>query len=925
MKFIHLTLVFILSFSSFSQKIVLNDDFKSPNICRQTAIFEDTTGALTFPEIRSKNFVTYPKRMYFFPFSNSTFWVKFKLENQSKFQKDWILLWDNAMVENLYFYIPQPNGTFRVIKEGCLVYKPKNKFAENTVTIPFKTFDNKEHVFYVKVQSQRGHQASFEVHSTAQLHEYNLSKFRTEGFMNGLFILRIIYVVLIAFFVVRDRTFRQYSGLTVARTMAYWGLLGILGSTFTSNPTLAMHINQQVYYTMPIWFSIILYSFLEVNRLPKFLIIILKIIPYLTIFICVNIIIFYKWYWLKAATILFVFTVFFVVILHIISIVKKYKIEWFYSTPFLLGICSNVYIPARLLGMQDFPGSGLFSLFLFVTEIILFGLFLGRIIRKYEKNRIETNNELLFNKEQSFKLQTLDLAKNNFFTNISHEFRTPLTLILAPVEDLRKKNPKDEVLEIIHRNANRLLELINQLLDISKLEAGQLKPEIREMELTSFFRRLASSFASLAESKNIKFEVTQGIEEVRGYIDTDKVEKIVNNLLSNAFKFTESGKKVLIEMEYLHKSSVVRIKVKDEGIGIPKDKIGNIFDRFYQIDENMNRKFDGTGIGLALVKELVEVLKGKINVWSTDGIGTSFLVELPIDFDTWKNDVIETVEKNYKENESEKYLLKAVKIDAEINENSQNEKIQNENILLIVDDNADIRAYIKSVFQQDYQIIEAINGKDGLLKATDITPNLIISDLMMPEMDGFEFCKQIKTDEKTSHIPVIMLTAKANIESKIEGLELGADDYLIKPFNATEIKIRVKNLLDKQEKLRQYFAGKTFELKPNEVKVNSLEETFLNNIKTIMLKYLSESTFNVEQFSQEMNMSSSQLLRKMKALTNMTPNEFIRNFRLTRAADLLSKKTGTISEIAFEVGFENLSYFSKVFQEKYGQLPSEYK
>jgi signal transduction histidine kinase/DNA-binding response OmpR family regulator len=919
MKKIISFLLFISFYQCFSQTAILNSRISSLNLCQSSSIFEDTTSKLSFEDVQQKKFIPYKKQQFIFPFTDHVFWVKFNISNQDTNSKGWVFVWDNAMVENLYFYIPQANGTYKEIKEGCLVYKSKNRFTENIVNIPFKTFDNQAHTFYVKVQSQRGHQAFLDLYSEPTYLDYKLSKFKGEGFMNGLFFLRIVYLILLAFFVIKDKTFRQYSILTLFRSIGYWGLFGILGASFTSNTQLALHINQQVYYLMPLWFSLVLYSFLEIDRFPKFLRIILKIIPFLTVFFCLNILIFYQWYWLKAATMMYVFTIFFIVILYAIAIIKKYKIEWSYSIPFLLGICSNLYIPARLLGMKDFPGSGTFSALLLISEIMIFGLFLGRIIRNYEKNRIIADNELMFNKEQAAKLQALDVAKTNFFANISHEFRTPLTLILSPIQELIKENPEKGMYQIIHRNANRLLQLINQLLDLSKLEEGQMKVTLERTDLVKYFRTLTSSFSSLAESKEIGFEFSQTKLNAVGMIDKDKVEKIITNLLSNAFKFTEKGKSVKVKILYNLGSESIDIEITDEGIGISKEKALRIFDRFYQVDDAHNRKFEGTGIGLALVKELVNVLEGTIKVESKENIGTSFFINLSIE-----NLMIST----------ENVEIPSIKISRELSDNIEQTTIfkpqvnlpksENENILLVVDDNADIRAYIRAVFQNEYQVIEAINGKDGLLKATETTPNLIISDLMMPEMDGFEFCKHLKSEEKTSHIPVVMLTAKANMESKIEGLELGADDYLLKPFNASELEIRVKNLIEKQEKLRQYFTQKTINLKPTEVHVNSKEEIFLKKVKDIIEKNLADNQFSVEQFCLEMNMSQSQLVRKLKALTNLTANEFLRDFRLQRAEELLEKKSGTVSEIAFQVGFEHLSYFSKVFQEKFGKLPSEY-
>lgn len=918
MKKIILVLILSSLFSTISaQKAQLNPQTTRINLAPFSSILDDSSASLSFEQVQKKNFTPYQNDKYSFPFSDHVFWLKFTLDNKINVSKEWVLKWENGMVEHVDFYIPQADGSYQIIKEGNVVYKPQNLFVENLPTIRFNIHDAKEYTFYIRVESQRGHNSMLEIFSPASFYDVTMSKFKREGFFNGLFVLRLFYVLLLAFFIVKDKTFKRYSLLVILRSLAYWGIMGILGNTLTKDPTLAKQINIFPYYILPVAYVLVLKSVLAIERFPKIITTILNVIFVITIALSLCIIIDYKWYWLKVSTYVMVFSMFLSIGLFIVSVIKKYAVDWSYSIPYLLGVLGNLYLPLRLLGVKDFPGTYAISSLCFVIEIFVFGLFLGRIIRDYEKNKISTENELVFNREQASKLQELDTLKTSFFANISHEFRTPLTLILSPLDDLQKEFPKREIFQTMKRNANRLLALINQLLDLSKLEAKQMKPEVTEVELVKFFRTLNSSFSSLAESRGISFDIEQNKKSILGYIDKDKIEKILTNLLSNAFKFTKNGGNVKVNISYnSEKSNQVKIEIQDTGIGISKEKMNKIFDRFYQIDTSQNRGYEGTGIGLSLVKELVGVLNGTIQVESQENIGTKFTVKLPIDKETWKDNIIEIVDR--------KIVLEDFKIiEKPVDLPIKNSNI-NENILLIVDDNADIRTYIRSVFEKDYQIIEAINGKDGIEKATEKTPNLIISDLMMPEMDGFEFCKTLKTDEKTSHIPVIMLTAKANIESRIEGLELGADDYLIKPFNATEIQVRVKNLIEKQDKLRQYFNGKVIELKPNEIKVNAIEEVFIKKAKSILENHLSDNTFTAEQFSQEMNMSQSQLLRKLKALTNLTINEFIRDFRLQRAAKLLSNKSANVSEIAYMTGFESLSYFSKVFQEKYGKLPSEY-
>ncbi|MFN8354777.1 MAG: response regulator [Spirosomataceae bacterium] len=548
---------------------------------------------------------------------------------------------------------------------------------------------------------------------------------------------------------------------------------------------------------------------------------------------------------------------------------------------------------------------------------LLYLLAIGYLVYRWNQNqlnRVRLQQQLLYKDKEAERLAELDAIKTNFFANISHEFRTPLTLILGPVEQMLNDYPNDGRFPLVRRNAQRLLALINQLLDISKLEAGQIQPELTHLEVVRYFRTLMSSFTSLAESRQITFEVSQNQQEVWGYLDTDKTEKMMTNLLSNAFKFTNQGGSVRVEVSYGAGNRQAEIKIADTGIGIKADKLGQIFNRFYQVESDQRRSYEGTGIGLALVKELVEVLKGKIRVESQEGAGTTFWVELPIDEHTWAN---------YPKTSHER-IPKPFIEQLPVATITPTDLLANENILLLIDDNADIRAYVRQIFEPEYQIVEAQDGEEGLAQAMAYVPNLIISDLMMPRMDGFEFCRRLKSNEKTSHIPVIMLTAKANVESRIEGFELGADDYLVKPFNTAEIKARVKNLLDKQEKLRQYFNGKTMELKPSEIRVNSMDEAFLGKVKVIMEQQLSNSAFSVVDFAEAMNMSKSQLNRKLNALTSQSSNELLRDFRLQRAAELLSQRAGTVSEIAYQVGFEHLSYFAKSFQERYGKLPSEY-
>lgn len=531
--------------------------------------------------------------------------------------------------------------------------------------------------------------------------------------------------------------------------------------------------------------------------------------------------------------------------------------------------------------------------------------------------RARLQAELALGQREAGRLAELDQLKTRFFTNISHEFRTPLTLLIGPVEDLKRQFPNMPVLGMMERNAQRLLALINQLLDLGKLDAGEMKVNLRQGDAAKFIHVLASTFAPLAESRQIIFETSISHPGVIAWFDADKLEKIVTNLLSNAFKFTPAGKKVQLAVIFDEPPSHIRVLLKDEGSGMSAPELAKIFDRFYQTDTSLKRAHEGTGIGLSLVKEMVTLLDGQIMVESELGQGTCFTITLPL-----------ARQHSHKAPGDMEDGQAAALAYAEgvglLPRPSESNSDSADNILLIVEDNHDLRAYIRSVFESDYQVLEANDGKEGYEKATQSIPDIIISDVMMPHMDGFEFCQLIKTTEKTSHIPVVMLTAKAGMDSRIGGLELGADDYLTKPFNATEIRARVKNLISMRQKLRERYGQKVADLKPGKVQVTSMDRLFIDKVKAIVEAHLAERDFGVEAFAAEMNLSPVQLRRKLKATTNLTTNEFVRHYRLQRAAQLLAAKAAPVSDIAYQVGFDNPSYFAKAFQDEFGTAPSEW-
>jgi signal transduction histidine kinase/ligand-binding sensor domain-containing protein/DNA-binding response OmpR family regulator len=558
---------------------------------------------------------------------------------------------------------------------------------------------------------------------------------------------------------------------------------------------------------------------------------------------------------------------------------------------------------------------------------LIYFLLIGSIIYfiwKAQLRRLRNKHEFEMSKFEAKKLHEVDEIKSRFFTNISHEFRTPLTLILGPVKQVmeRRKDEKNkDELNIAHKNANKLLGLVNQLLDISKIESGNMKLHTSPTNYIQLLKALTLSFASYAERKRITLKFNSTEDEIIVYLDRDKIEKIITNILSNAFKFTPEGGR--IEVTLSKDDKYVNTIISDTGIGIPKDKVSKIFDRFYQVDGSHTREQEGTGIGLALTKELVDLHKGKIEVESEESKGTTFTVSIPFEKEHLLPEEISEIEKEHTEDKSilepEDDIIRKEedKIDIELFEKGTLP------LLLIVEDNADVREYIKDNLTKEFRTLEAVDGEDGWNKSIENLPDLIISDVMMPKMDGSELCKNLKTDERTSHIPIILLTAKAAKEDKLGGYEIGADDYIMKPFEPDELKVRIKNLIEQRIRLHQHFQKKgIFEFE--QTNITSIDKKFLQRSFDIINKHISNSTFSVEMFAEELAISRSGLQKKIQSLIGETPGDLIRRIRLNKAAVLIRQKFGNLSEIALEVGYNNPSHFSNAFKRQFGVTPSDY-
>lgn len=562
--------------------------------------------------------------------------------------------------------------------------------------------------------------------------------------------------------------------------------------------------------------------------------------------------------------------------------------------------------------------------------VIISGLY---ALRRFELNRSRLKNIIKMREFEANKQKELDEMKSRFFANLSHEFRTPLMLIKGPLEQLIEDKSNGKHLQryrMIYRNTQNLQSLIDQLLELSQLEAASIPVKAKQEDVIITLKGLVYSFESLAQDKSINLSFSSVLDSIFAWIDKDKLEKIVNNLLSNAFKFTNENGRIDVNVEKIWYDSkeFVKIRVADTGIGIPKAKLEKIFDRFYQVDDSSQRSYGGSGIGLALVKELVELHRWEISVTSDVGKGTEFTIKIPL----WdyldenqkmkserieSSELIDTESLNFSESNE-------IDFDKVIEYTETNSIIINDlPSILLVEDSQDVRLYLYDLLKSDYTIYQASNGIEGISIAKEKMPDLIISDVMMPEMDGMEFCTKIKTDWLTSHIPVILLTAKASGESKIEGLETGADDYLTKPFSSKELFIRIKNLLDLRRKLREKFS-KDVSPKPEAAVLSPLDEEFVQKAFNVVEKYLDNVEFDNETFAKEMFLSRMQLHRKLQAVTGQTPGDFIRTFRMKKAARMLKENRLSVTQIAFEVGYNSPSQFTRAFTKQFNCTPTEY-
>lgn len=571
------------------------------------------------------------------------------------------------------------------------------------------------------------------------------------------------------------------------------------------------------------------------------------------------------------------------------------------------------------------------TIWAFLIYAILFAMAIV-LFKKYTLIKVTRKHQLVIDSLEKNKIEELSKMKIQFFTNISHELRTPLTLISNPLQDLISSKKLDtsikKELSVIQRNVDRLLQLVNQLLDFRKIDSGELKLKIAQTNLVELLGEICNSFEQYAASRNIALQYLHRDEEIILWLDREKIITVFFNLISNAFKYSPDNSTITVEIERKQATensidAYVEVKVTDEGIGIEKEFLPHIFDRFYQVQGPHQRGKAGTGIGLAISKEYIEAHQGKITVDSEPGHGSTFTVTLPLrkeqltDFIELSADAL--TEKENKEATTQ--LINALSATIDSGWSSSSNEVKKS--MLIVEDNTDLLHYLANRFSGKYHVSVADNGTRGLQLALEKNPDIIITDIMMPDIDGISLCKKLKNDLRTSHIPIIILTARTTEESNLESLEAGADVYIQKPFNFEILKAQVKSLIDSREKIRVNFS-KNIILQPKEIVATSLDERFMMKLMEVIEKNIANPDFGIKHLTDEMNMSHSVIFRKVKALTGSNVIEFIRSVRLKKAAQLLQKQKLPVSEVSLMVGFNDAKYFSKCFIKEFGVSPREY-
>ncbi len=872
--------------------------------------------------------------------ANQYYWAKIDLQNNlpdaAKY-KEWILDMSYSLTEfDVFFQTPdgiyqhQLNGIFRPHQLKDFVPTLEGSFTR--IILP----TNKIITVYFRGKSSRAAiRPNFRMdlqHITSFYEQLQTDK-RNHAFFIGFIMMMLLYNVMLYFFG-RDKSFIFYSiyllTLIIYASYSTGDLADWLEPTFFPNHPEYSYLGKLVIYLGLMAYIAFMRSFLKLDQLlPKWELFFKGLfwigLPWMVVDFIVILQSGFSYVTADPITFVYILLFFFSNLLFIYHLAKTKDKKGYFI---IVGII--VWFGGAILTMISWLQSPAFALIYLkvgsILEIIAFSLGLAYRQKEHIKDKQKAyfqleKNQLLQEQElaEVQRLKELDELKSNLYTNITHEFRTPLTVIMGMNENIRGHEHERK---LIRRNSKNLLQLINQLLDLSKVESANLELHKIKGDIVKYIQYLTESFQSLATDKGIQLVFYSEVDSQIMDYDEIKIQHIIYNLLSNAIKFTDEQGKIILHLQTISVDNHphLKIKITDTGIGIPADLVAHIFDRFYQVDNTLTRRGEGTGIGLALVKELVQLMEGSIEVKSKEGKGTEFVINLRIVDELTVANLVETP------NTVSATLPMSPPLEPIIGVETIVETESTLPILLIIEDNRDVTNYIQSILQNDYTIRTAENGQLGIDTAIEILPDIIISDVMMPLKNGYEVCETLKLDERTSHIPIVLLTAKAGQTAKMEGLKHGADAYLTKPFHKDELMIRLEKLVAIRQNLQKRYAQFMTPTEPILVKESLLlEDAFLAKLKAIVTQNFENNQFGVPDLGAAMGMSKMQIYRKLKALTNESPSAFIRSIRLQKGKELLETSKLTISEIAYNIGFSDPNYFSKTFQQEFGKSPRNFR
>ncbi|MBN2531254.1 MAG: response regulator [Spirochaetales bacterium] len=921
-----------------SKEILLSDDLTYEFVTHNADYLIDNKELYTIKEISSPECTDSFRTINsegFLPENEQTIWLRFRLANRTGTHHEWFLEYDyfKSNIE-LEFYLPQSDQTFRVNRVYPGIPSSELGHAYRNYVFSIILYPGEAKTFYMKVKTSAALYLVLKLwHPAAFQNMVRNSQVFTGLFLGIIFIMAFYNFFLFLSF--KDRSYIFYILFILSLAILQLNNHHIVTQWFPvlgSYETIITTIFKLLSFICFLFFS---RNFLSIKKYFPLPDMILHIIIYavvgtgllsfsFAIFKTINNII------MGASGVL-------VLILAVLVLVKGNRVAVFFlvSMTALTGFGILALIPVEALYIKSIDF--LVPFFIDIGSLLMVVLFSFGLAYRITILQKE--------KEQTDRLKEMDRIKSRFFATISHEFRTPLTLILSPLEDMLEACTEPEQKRkfgLMIRNSYRLLRLVNQLLDLSRLESRKMKIHVCEQNIVSFTKGIVECFSYIAGQNQQELSFQTGLDEILVYVDTEKLEKIYLNLFINAIKFTPGGGKIMVRITKEDKSrdhkefptGYTEITVANSGIGIPPEHLDHIFDYFYQANTIGNPAYSSSGLGLSLVKELVTLHHGAIEVKSSIDESsnqhiTEFIIRLPLGREHFNDSEIiqkKTAPKEFKLTQEirEICIQKAVikESDSEYPDISRDEK--KKNLILLIEDNTEMREYLREGLENECDIIEAGDGEEGVKKARKVIPDLVVSDVMMPGMDGYEVTRILKGGIETSHIPVILLTAKTSEENIIRGLEHGADDYITKPFNLKIVKARIRNLIRLRRGLQEKMQ-KQLLLQPSEFSFTSIDRKFLNNLHSIIEENIADQEFNIEICAKSLFMSKATLNRKIKALTGQSSNQYIQSYRLRKAVQLLQANYGNVTEVCYAVGFTNSAYFTKCFKKAFHQLPSQFQ